>query len=204
MIHELHLPWRQRIIPGGAIVPHLRAVDLVLPRLGIFVWRPCAISLSSSVFLSRLSKGAVFLAPRRALPCADGHLFQHFPDHKMSTDVYVGQEDRRRVLVPTLSDRCGATSGAAFSGPEERQNPDPGVLPCLQYGWDITNVRQPGGPRRSSHGVWCGWQIELTFSLESLLQIHYSRDSLILSKFSYGRLITSYSHMLSYAHVCSR
>ena len=186
-----------------AMLPHLRAGDLVLRDLGYFCLAVLRqIADRQAYFLSRLCKGVqVFLAANdegAAIPLV-AHLQRHFPHHPVvDLDVYAGQEDRLpcRLIAYRLPEevveqrRRTALAVARKKG----RTPTQAYLDWLQYGWYITNVRRD---------VWAAdvvgtvyrvrWHIELTFKhWKSLLHIHVLKGTRPerIRCLLYGRLIT--------------
>ena len=205
VIHELHLTNGTTADQSraAAIVPHLRAGDLVLRDLGYFCLAVLRqIATQQAYFLSRLSKGvhvlrgANYEAPALSLT---EHLLRHFPRHTVvDLDVSVGQEDRLpcRLLASRLPDevvehrRRSAYEVARKKG----RTPTKAYLQWLQYGWYITNVSQAVWAAEVVGTVYgLRWQIELTFKhWKSLLQIHVLKGTRPerIKCLLYGRLIT--------------
>ena len=205
VIHELHLTDGTSAdqARAAAIVPHLRAGDLVLRDLGYFCLAALRqIAMQQAYFLSRLCKGVhVFLGANDEAPVLTlaEHLLRHFPRHTVvDLDVYVGQEDRLpcRLLAYRLPDevveqrRRSAYEVARKKG----RTPTKEYLQWLQYGWYITNVSQAVWDAEVVGTVYCvRWQIELTFKhWKSLLQIHVLKGTRPerIKCLLYGRLIT--------------
>jgi len=204
VIHELHLTDGTTADQSraAAIVPHLRAGDLVLRDLGYFCLAALReIAMQQAYFLSRLSKGVhVFLGANDEAPALSltDHLLRHFPRHTVvDLDVYVGQEDRLpcRLLAYRLPDdvveqrRRSAYEVARKKG----RTPTKEYLQWLQYGWYITNVSQAVWAAEVVGTVYgLRWQIELTFKhWKSLLQIHVLKGTRPerIKCLLYGRLI---------------
>ncbi len=205
VIHDLHITKGTAADQSraAAIVPHLRAGDLVMRDLGYFsltVLRQ--IADRQAYFLSRLCKGAhVFLAANDEAPALSlrDHLVRHFPRHTVvDLDVYVGQADRLpcRLLAYRLPDdvveqrRRSAYEVARKKG----RTPTQEYLHWLEYGWYITNVSRAVW-RAEVVGTVYGlrWQIELTFKhWKSLLDIHVLKGTRPerIKCLLYGRLIT--------------
>jgi hypothetical protein len=205
VIHELHLTHGTTADQSraAAIVPHLRAGDLVLRDLGYFCLEALRqIAEQQAYFLSRLSKGVhVFLGANDEAPALalTDHLLQHFPDHTIvDLDVYVGQEDRLpcRLVAYRLPDKVVAQRRrSAYAVAQKKgRTPTKAYLQWLQYGWYITNVRQAVWAAEVVGTVYgVRWQIELTFKhWKSLLQIHILKGTRPerIKCLLYGRLIT--------------
>ena len=205
VIHALHLTDGTTADQSraAAIVPHLRAGDLVLRDLGYFCLAALRqIATQQAYFLSRLSKGVhVFLGANDETPAVSltDHLLRHFPRHRVvDLDVYVGQEDRLpcRLLAYRLPDevveqrRRSAYEVARKKG----RTPTKAYLQWLQYSWYITNVSQTVWTAEVVGTVYgLRWQIELTFKhWKSLLQIHVLKGTRPerIQCLLYGRLIT--------------
>ena len=168
---------------AAAIVPHLRANDLVLRDLGYCCLTALRqIADQQAYFLSRLCKGVqVFLAANDeavAIPLV-AHLQQHWPHHAVvDLDVSVGQEDKLpgRLIAYHLPDEVVAhrRRTAHAVARKKGRTPTQEYLTWLQYGWSITNV---------SRDVWAAavvgtvyrlrWHIEWTCKpWKSLLHLH--------------------------------
>ena len=205
VIHDLHITDGTAADQGraAAIVPSLRADDLVLRDLGYFSLAVLRhIADRQAYFLSRLPKGVhVFLAANDEAPALPlvAHLQRHFPhDPVVDLDVYVGQEEKLpcRLIAYRLPDevveqrRRSAYEVARKKG----RTPTQAYLDWLQYGWYITNV---------SRAIWTAkvvgtvyrvrWGVELTFkNWKSLLHIHVLKGTRPerITCLLYGRLIT--------------
>ena len=188
---------------AAALVPYLRAHDLVMRDLGYFCLPALRqIANQQAYFLSRLCKGVqVCLAANDEAPSLPlvVHLQQHFPRHAVvDLDVYVGQEDQLpcRLIAYRLPDEVVAhrRRTAHEVARKKGRTPTQEYLAWLQYGWYITNV---------SRDVWTAavvgtvyrlrWQIELTFKhWKSLLHLHVLKGTRPerIKCFLYSRLIT--------------
>ena len=167
---------------AAAIVPHLRAGDLVIRDLGYFSLEALRqIGAKQAWFLSRLSpSAAVYLsteAEAEALELVD-HVQRHADQQAVvELAVYVGQVRLPcRLLAYRLPEEVVAQRrrSAYDTARKKGRTPTQAYLHWLQYGWYITNV-----PRT----VWAAdvvatvyrirWQIELLFKQwKSLLHIH--------------------------------
>jgi hypothetical protein len=205
VIHELHLTDGTSAdqARAAAIVPHLRAGDLVLRDLGYFCLAALRqIATQQAYCLSRLCKGVhVFLGANDEAPVLTlaEHLLRHFPRHTVvDLDVYVGQEDRLpcRLLAYRLPDevveprRRSAYEVARKTG----STPTKASLQWLQYGWSITNVRQAVWDAEVVGTVYgVRWQIALTCKhWKAWLQIHVLKGTRPerIQCLLYGRFIT--------------
>ena len=188
---------------AAALVPSLRAHDLVMRDLGYFCLPALRqIADQQAYFLSRLCKGVqVSLAANDEAPSLPlvVHLQQHFPRHTVvDLDVYVGQEDKLpcRLIAYRLPDEVVAhrRRTAHEVASKKGRTPTQAYLAWLQYGWYITNV---------SRDVWTAavvgtvyrlrWQIELTFKhWKSLLHLHVLKGTRPerIKCLLYSRLIT--------------
>jgi Transposase DDE domain len=157
---------------AAALVPYLRAHDLVMRDLGYFCLPALRqIANQQAYFLSRLCKGVqVCLAANDEAPSLPlvVHLQQHFPRHAVvDLDVYVGQEDQLpcRLIAYRLPDEVVAhrRRTAHEVARKKGRTPTQEYLAWLQYGWYITNV---------SRDIWTAavvgtvyrlrWQIEIS------------------------------------------
>ena len=188
---------------AAALVPSLRAPDLVVRALGYFclpaLWQ---IANQQASCLSRLCTGVqVCLAANdeaTALPLVV-HLQRHLPRHAVvALEVYVGQEDTLpcrliayRLPAEVVAHRRRTAHEVAR---KKGRTPTQESLAWLQYGWYITNV---------SRDVWAAavvgtvyrlrWHIELTFKhWKSLLHLHVLKGTRPerIKCLWYGRLIT--------------
>jgi hypothetical protein len=134
---------------AAALVPHLRADDLVLRDLGYFCL-PARRQLAhqQAWFLSRLCKGGqVSLAANDEAPSLPlgVHLPQHFPHHAVvDLEVDVGQADQLscRLIAYRLPDEVVAhrRRTAHEVARKNGRTPTQEYLAWLQYGWSITHV----------------------------------------------------------------
>jgi DDE family transposase len=205
VIYELHITDGRAAdqARAAALVPYLRAHDLVLRDLGYFGLPALRqIATQQACFLSRLCKGVqVYLAANDEAPSLPlvVHLQQHFPRHAVvDLDVYVGQADKLpcRLIAYRLPDEVVAhrRRTAHEVARKKGRTPTQEYLAWLQYGWYITNV---------SRDVWAAavvgtvyrlrWQIELTFKhWKSLLHLHVLKGTRPerIKCLLYSRLIT--------------
>ena len=205
VIHDLHITDGTVADQSraAAIVPSLRAGDLVLRDLGYFglaAFRQ--IADHQAYFLSRLCKGVqVCLAANdesTALPLV-AYLQRHFPHHPVvDLDVYVGQEDRlpcRLIAYHLPEEVVEYRRRTAYEVARKKgRTPTQAYLDWLQYGWYITNVRRDLWAAEVVGTVYrLRWQIELTFKhWKSLLHIHVLKGTRPerIQCLLYGRLIT--------------
>ena len=187
---------------AAAIVPYLRAGDLVIRDLGYFSLDSLRqITTKQAWFLSRLSKSAeVYPSAEEtvsALVLVD-HVQRHAGQHPVvDLAVYVGQARLPcRLLAYRLPEavveqrRRSAWETARKKG----RTPTQAYLNWLQYGWYITNVHPTVWAAEVVESVYrIRWQIELLFKQwKSLLHIHVltgTRPERIKCLL-YGRLIT--------------
>jgi len=205
VIHELHLTDGTSAdqARAAAIVPHLRAGDLVLRDLGYFCLAALRqIAMQQASFLSRWCKGVhVLLGANDEAPVLTlaEHLLRHFPRHTVvDLDVSVGQEDRLpcRLLAYRLPDevveqrRRSAYEVARKKG----RTPTKEYLQWLQYGWYLTKVSQAVWDAEVVGTVYgVRWHIALTFKhWQSLLQIHVLKGTRPerIKCLLYGRFLT--------------
>jgi hypothetical protein len=201
---ELHLSDGTAADQGRAlaIIPHLRAGDLVLRDLGYLTLESLRqIEAQEAWYLSRLSKGVdVYLeadaqAPALALV---KHLERYYPDdHVIDLPVYLGHERvpsrllAYRLPEPVVQERRRkALEEARKKGRELSQE----YLDWLSFGFYITNVSQQVWPSRVVGTVYrLRWQVELTFrNWKSLLKINVLKGTRPerIKCIIYGRLIT--------------
>lgn len=185
-----------------AIVPHLRADDLVIRDLGYFSLESLGqIAAQQAWFLSRLSPTvAVYAAAEPTAPALDlvAHVQQHgahqdvvdlevtlghprFPCRLLAYHLPVEIVEQRRRQAYETARKKGRTPTQAY-------------LHWLQYGWYITNVGAALWPAAVVATVYrIRWQIELLFKQwKSLLHLHVltgTRPERIKCLL-YGRLIT--------------
>jgi DDE family transposase len=188
---------------AAAIVPQLRADDLVVRDLGYFCLPALRqIAHQQACCLSRLCKGGQgSLAANdeaSSLPLVV-HLQQHFPRHAVvDLDVYVGEEDKRlcRLIAYRLPDAVVAhRRRTAYEVARKKgRTPTQAYLAWLQYGWDITNVSRDVGAAAVVGTVYrVRWQIELTVKhWKSLLHLHVLKGTRPerIKCLLYSRLIT--------------
>lgn len=165
-----------------AIVPHLRADDLVIRDLGYFSLESLTqIATKQAWFLSRLSSTvAVYLSADANEPALDvvDHVQQHAdPGAVVELAGYLGPPRLPcRVLAYRLPEEVVAQRrrSAYETARKKGRTPTQAYLHWLQFGWYITNV---------CAAIWAAtvvatvyrirWQIELLFKQwKSLLHIH--------------------------------
>jgi hypothetical protein len=185
-----------------AIIPHLRAGDLVLRDLGYWTLESLRqIEAQEAWYLSRFSKGVdVYLeadAQAPALALVE-HLERYYPDDSvMDLPVYLGHEHvpcrllAYRLPEPVVQERRRkALQEARKKGRELSQE----YLDWLSFGFDITNVSQQVWPAKVVGTIYrLRWQVELTFrNWKSLLNIHVLKGTRPerIQCIIYGRLIT--------------
>ena len=187
---------------AAAIVPHLRAGDLVIRDLGYFSLDPLRqIAAKQAWFLSRLSKSAeVYPSPEEtasALVLVD-HVQRHAGQHTVvDLAVYVGQARLPcRLLAYRLPEAVveQRRRSAWETARKKSRTPTQAYLNWLQYGWYITNVHPTVWAAEVVETVYrIRWQIELLFKQwKSLLHLHVltgTRPERIKCLL-YGRLIT--------------
>jgi Transposase DDE domain len=167
---------------AAAIVPHLRADDLVIRDLGYFSLESLAqIATKQAWFLSRLSSTvAVYLSAEANEPALDvvDHVQQH-ADQGAVVELagYLGQPRLPcRVLAYRLpEDVVEQRRRSAYETARKKgRTPTQASLHWLQFGWYITNVRPAIWAAAVVATVYrCRWQIELLFKQwKSLLHIH--------------------------------
>lgn len=201
---ELHLSDGTAADQGRAlaIIPHLRARDLVLRDLGYLSLESLRqIEAQEARYLSRLSKGVdVYLeadAQAPALVLVE-HLERYYPDDRViDLPVYLGHERvpsrllAYRLPEPVVQERRRkALAEARKKGRELSQE----YLDWLSFGFYITNVNQQVWPSRVVGTVYrLRWQVELTFrNWKSLLKINVLKGTRPerIKCLIYGRLIT--------------
>lgn len=201
---ELHLSDGTAADQGRAlaIIPHLRAGDLVLRDLGYLTLESLRqIEAQEAWYLSRLSKGVdVYLeadAQAPALALVE-HLERYYPDdHVIDLPVYLGHERvpsrllAYRLPEPVVQERRRkALEEARKKGRELSQE----YLDWLSFGFYITNVSQQVWSSRVVGTVYrLRWQVELTFrNWKSLLKINVLKGTRPerIKCIIYGRLIT--------------
>lgn len=201
---EVHLSDGKAADQGQAlaIVPHLRAGDLVLRDLGYLSLESLRqIESHGACYLSRLKKGVdVYLEAHAQAEALDlvTHLRQHYPnDDLIDLAVYLGQERVSCRLVAyrlpeavVAERRRKALAEAHKKGRTLSQD----YLNWLSYGFYITNVSVETLPAKVVRIVYgLRWQVELMFkNWKSLLKIHILKGtrSERIKCILYGRLIT--------------
>jgi hypothetical protein len=187
---------------AAAILPHLRADDLVVRDLGYFSLDVLGqIATKQAYFLSRLSPSAMVYPSAEptvpALMLVD-HVQQHAGQHAVvDLAVYVGHARLpcRLVAYRLPAETVEQRQRSAYETARKKgRTPTQAYLTWLQFGWYITNVRP---------AVWVAevvvtvyrlrWQIELLFKQwKSLLALHVLRGTRPerIKCLLYGRLIT--------------
>lgn len=185
-----------------AIIPHLRASDLVLRDLGYLSLESLRqIEAHDAWYLSRLKKGVeVYLEAHGQAEALDlvAHLHQRYPDDDViDLAVYLGQERVSCRLVAYRLPEAVVAERRRKALEEARQKGrtlSQDYLNWLSYGFYITNVPQEllsVEVVRIVYGL--RWQVELTFkNWKSLLKIHILKGtrSERIECILYGRLIT--------------
>jgi hypothetical protein len=169
---ELHLSDGTAADQGRAlaIIPHLRAGDLVLRDLGYLSLESLRqIEAQEAWYLSRLSKGVdVYLEADAQAPALGlvEHLERYYPDdHVIDLPVYLGHERvpsrllAYRLPEPVVQERRRkALEEARKKGRELSQE----YLDWLSFGFYITNVSQQVWPSRVVGTVYrLRWQVEI-------------------------------------------
>ena len=201
---ELHLSDGTAADQGRAlaIIPHLRAGDLVLRDLGYLTLESLRqIEAQEAWYLSRLSKGVdVYLEADAQAPALGlvEHLERYYPDdHVIDLPVYLGHERvpsrllAYRLPEPVVQERRRkALQEARKKGRELSQE----YLDWLSFGFYITNVSSQLWPPKVVGTIYrLRWQVELTFrNWKSLLKINVLKGtrSERIKCIIYGRLIT--------------
>jgi hypothetical protein len=201
---EMHLSHGTAADQGRAlaIVPHLRAGDLVLRDLGYLSLKSLRqIEACEAWYLSRLSKGVeVYLEADAQAPALVlvKHLERYYPDDSViDLPVYLGHERvpcrllAYRLPAPVVQERRRkALAEARKRGRTLSQE----YLEWLSFGFYITNVTQQVWPPKVVGTVYrLRWQVELTFkNWKSLLNIHVLKGTRPerIKCIIYGRLIT--------------
>jgi hypothetical protein len=204
VILEMHLSHGTAADQGRAlaIVPHLRASDLVLRDLGYLSLESLRqIEAREAWYLSRLSKGLdVYLDADAQTPALAlvKHLQKHYPnDAVVDLPVYLGHERVPcRLLAYRLPDDVveqrwrKALQEARKRGRTLSQD----YLDWLSFGFYITNVSEQVWPSKVVGTVYrLRWQVELIFkNWKSLLNIHILKGTRAerITCILYGRLIT--------------
>jgi len=167
---------------AAAIVPHLRAGDLVIRDLGYFSLEALSqIAAKQAWFLSRLSNTvAVYPSAEATVPALDvvDHVQSHADQHTVvELAVYLGP--RRlpcRLLAYRLPEEVveQRRRNAYETARKKGRTPTQAYVHWLQFGWYITNVRAEVWPAAVVATVYrIRWQIELVFKQwKSLLHIH--------------------------------
>lgn len=185
-----------------AIVPHLRAGDLVIRDLGYFSLESLGqIAAQQAWFLSRLSSAvAVYPAAEPTAPALAlvDHVQKYGKDQDVvSLEVTLGQPRLPcRLLAYRLPEEVVAQRRrqAYETARKKGRTPTQAYLQWLQFGWYITNVSAAIWPAAVVMTVYrIRWQIELLFKQwKSLLHLHVltgTRPERIKCLL-YGRLIT--------------
>ena len=187
---------------AAAILPHLRAGDLVIRDLGYFSLDAlCQIVTKQAWFLSRLSNSvAVYPSAEETVPALA--LVEHLQRHAgqrpvVELAVYLGQPRLPcRLLAYRLPQEVveQRQRNAYETARKKGRTPTKGYLNWLQFGWYITNVRAAIWAAEVVATVYrIRWQIELLFKQwKSLLHLHVLRGTRPerIKCLLYGRLIT--------------
>lgn len=185
-----------------AIIPHLRAGDLVLRDLGYLSLESLRqIEAHDAWYLSRLKKGVeVYLEAHAQAEALDlvAHLHKHYPDDDViDLAVYLGQERVScRLVAYRLPEQVVAQRRrqALEEARQKGRTLSQDYLNWLSYGFYITNVPQELLSVKVVRIVYgFRWQVELTFkNWKSLLKIHILKGtrSERIECILYGRLIT--------------
>ena len=201
---EVHLSDGKAADQGQAlaIVPHLRAGDLVLRDLGYLSLESLRqIESHGAWYLSRLKKGIdVCLEADAQAEVLDlvAHLQQHYRhDDLIDLSVYLGQERVSCRLVTYRLPEAVVTEGRRKALEEAHKKGralSQDYLNWLSYGFYITNVSVETLPAKVVRMVYgLRWQVELMFkNWKSLLKIHVLKGtrSERIKCLLYGRLIT--------------
>src|SRR2546426_4319943 len=157
---------------AAAILPHLRAGDLVIRDLGYFSLDAlCQIVTKQAWFLSRLSNSvAVYPSAEETVPALA--LVEHLQRHAgqrpvVELAVYLGQPRLPcRLLAYRLPQEVveQRQRNAYETARKKGRTPTKGYLNWLQFGWYITNVRAAIWAAEVVATVYrIRWQIELLF-----------------------------------------
>jgi hypothetical protein len=165
---------------AAAIVPHLRAGDLVIRDLGYFSLEVLSqIAAKQAWFLSRLSNTvAVYLSAEASEPALA--LVDHVQRHAAGCRCGAGGLSRRpapcRVLAYRLPEEVieQRRRSAYETARKKGRTPTQAYLHWLQFGWYLTNVHPEIWVAAVVATVYrIRWQIELLFKQwKSLLHIH--------------------------------
>ena len=185
-----------------AIVPYLRAGDLIIRDLGYFSLESLRqVVTKEAYFLSRLSSSAaVYPSADDGVPALVlvDHVQRHAGQHTVvDLAVYVGQPRLPcRLLAYRLPEEIveQRRRTAYETARKKGRIPTHTYLNWLQFGWYITNVRAAVWTAAVVATVYrIRWQIELLFKQwKSLLHLHVLKGtrSERITCLLYGRLIT--------------
>jgi hypothetical protein len=187
---------------AAAIVPHLRAGDLVIRDLGYFSLEALSqIATRQAGFLSRLSNTvAVYASAEASAPALAlvDHVQPHIAQQAVvELAVYLGQPRLPcRLLAYRLPEEVveQRRRSAYETARKKGRTPTQAYLHWLQFGWYITNVRLAvWAPEVVATVYRIRWQIELLFKQwKSLLHLHVLKGTRPerIKCLLYGRLIT--------------